>query len=151
MSHTALTYHIVIGTYKRQRVIIEQYETRLYRFIYDYLKKREVRVRRIGGMPDHVHILCDIPAKYSLADIVRGLKTESSKYMGYSQCFPNWIKWAKGYGGFTVDASLREVRRQYIMRQKEHHKGITFEREYRELLIEYEYDGEEGILGDEDE
>ena len=35
-------------------------------------------VYRIGGMPDHVHILVDISAKNSLSDFVKKLKQESS-------------------------------------------------------------------------
>lgn len=29
--------------------------------------------------------------------------------------FPFWDRWAEGYGGFTVDASLREARKLHIM------------------------------------
>ena len=57
MSHTVLTYHIVLGTYKRMRVIVTNEERFLYRFIYEFLTKRDVVVRRIGGMPDHVRMV----------------------------------------------------------------------------------------------
>ncbi len=48
--------------------------------------------------------------------------------------FTDWSGWADGYGAFTVDASLREVRRQYIMNQRAHHQSIDFCDEYRTLL-----------------
>lgn len=104
--------------------------------LYDFMTKRGVFVWRIGGMPDHVHILCDIPAKYSLSETVKLLKSESSKFMAVNNHFYAWEGWGEGYSAFSVDASTREARRQYIMRQREHHATHSFEREHIELLHE---------------
>ena len=104
-------------------------------------------VRRIGGMPDHVHILCDIPSKIAVADFVKLLKSESSKFMRINPHFPVWTGWAEGYGGFTIDASAREARIKYIMNQKQHHARVCFADEYRQLLTEACID-DENILGD---
>ncbi|MBD5192977.1 MAG: IS200/IS605 family transposase [Bacteroidales bacterium] len=150
MSHTALTYHIVLGTYKRMRVIVTNEERFLYRFIYEFLTKRDVVVRRIGGMPDHVHILCDVPAKYALADLVRTLKSESSKYARCSQYLKFWEGWSVGYGAFTVGVGQREACCRYIMNQKSHHSSRSFEDEYRELLHDAGLSDNTTILGDED-
>lgn len=89
MSHIALTYHIVIGTYHREYVISEDHEKELYKYIFDFTGKRDVLfIRRIGGMPDHVHILCDIPAKIAVADFIKLVKSESSKFMRVNPHFP---------------------------------------------------------------
>lgn len=150
MSHIALTYHIVIGTYHREYVISEDHEKELYKYIFDFAGKRGVFIRRIGGMPDHVHILCDIPATIAVADFIKLIKSESSKFMRVNPHFPLWKKWAPKYGAFTVDASSREVRRRYIMSQKEHHKRISFREEYRNFLREAGFPDGTPILGDED-
>lgn len=136
MSHTAFTYHLIFGTYRRLAVIDQDHEKELYKFIYRLSTERGVLIRRIGGMPDHVHILCDIPAKLAVADYVRIVKGETSKFMRANRNFPNWTAWAEGYGGFTVDASLREVRKNYIMNQKQHHATTSFDDEYAALLAE---------------
>lgn len=88
MSYTALTYHIVFGTYRRKNVININHERELYKYMYDFATERQVLVRRIGGMPDHVHIICDIPAKLAVADFVKLLKSESSKFMKINPHFP---------------------------------------------------------------
>ena len=85
-------------------------------------------------MPDHVHLLCDIPPKLALADFVRLLKCETSKFLTANEHFPCWNGWSEGYGAFTVDASMRETRRQYIMNQKEHHAVHSFQEELDELI-----------------
>ncbi|MBD5233758.1 MAG: IS200/IS605 family transposase [Bacteroidales bacterium] len=137
MSYTSLTYHIVFGTYSRYSTIPIAHESELYAFIYRFLTKREAKVWRIGGMPDHVHILCDIPAKYSVAEFVKTLKAEASKFLRTNQHFPNWYGWAEGYGAFTVEKSQMETRRQYIMNQKAHHGRLSFEDELSMLLQQY--------------
>ncbi len=150
MSHTALTYHIIFGTYRRESVIVESHEKELYKYIFDFAKERGVFVWRIGGMPDHIHILCDIPANMAVADFTKRLKGESSKFMKVNPHFPRWIRWAERYGAFTVDASLRETRRQYIMKQKEHHRNLSFADEYRLFLREAGFTEFSSVLGDEE-
>ena len=137
MSYTSLTYHIVISTYNRKQVITSRHERELYAFITSFSTARGVKIRRVGGMPDHVHILCDIPATIAVAEYVKVLKAETSKFMRANPDFPAWEKWAEGYGAFTVDADSREVRRQYIMNQKEHHTKATFDEEFRRILAAY--------------
>ncbi len=136
MSHTALTYHIIFGTYRRMSVIPIPHEKELYKYILHLSHEKDVIVRRIGGMPDHIHILCDIPAKLSVAEYVKVLKSETSKFLRINPHFPHWTKWSEGYAAFTVDSSSRETRRQYIINQKEHHSKIGFFDEFRSLLQE---------------
>ncbi|MDE6359071.1 MAG: IS200/IS605 family transposase [Duncaniella sp.] len=136
MSHTSLTYHIVFSTYRRMKVIDILHERELYKYIYDFSKNRGIFIRRIGGMPDHIHILCDIPAKIAVAEYVKLLKVETSKFLRVNPHFPQWVKWSEGYGAFTVDASLRETRVAYIMNQKSHHKCVNFDNEYNDMLVE---------------
>jgi len=42
--------------------------------------------------------------------------------------------WQSGYGIFSVSASQIETARRYIAGQEEHHRKISFQDEYRELL-----------------
>lgn len=149
MSHTSLTYHLIFGTYRRMNVINIDHERELYKFMYDFSMKRGVKVWRIGGMPDHVHFLCDIPPKLSVSDFVKLLKGESSKFMRVNKNFPLWNGWAEGYGGFSVDASLLEVRIRYIMNQKQHHGRVSFVDEYKDMLRSVGFPEDTPILGDE--
>lgn len=148
MSHISLTYHLVFSTYKRRQTIHIAHDRELYKFIYDFSVARNVRVWRIGGMPDHIHILCDIPPTQSVAGFVKLLKTESSKYMRANPHFPYWEKWAEGYGGFTVDSDSRVERIHYIMSQKTHHVVRSFMDEYRDMLRMRGFCDDTVILGE---
>ena len=92
---------------------------------------------QVGGRPDHIHILASMPKTMSLAEFVRTIKSNSSK----------WVKtldsmWQEGYGAFSVSASVLDKTAQYIKFQKAHHRDQTYVDEYKQFLDAYhvEYD-----------
>ena len=54
--------------------------------------------------------------------------------------------WQNGYGAFTVGKSEMSAIQKYIEQQKEHHRRMTFQEEYRELLREYGIEFDERYL-----
>ena len=136
MSFTKSVYHIVFGTKYRQPTIPIDIERKLYKILYDLMKSYGAFVYRIGGMPDHVHILVDITSKTALSDFVKHLKQESSYLLKKDSVFPNWNGWGEGYGAFTYSISEIPNVIEYINNQKEHHKKVSFIEEYRQWLIE---------------
>ena len=136
MSFTRFSYHLVFSTQNRQNTISIEGERFLYKILYDIMKNEGAYVYRIGGMPDHVHILVDIPANISVAKFVQKVKQESSFLAKQLPELPLWRGWAEGYGGFTYSLNEIEKIKHYIINQKEHHKRISFIDEYRAWLIE---------------
>ena len=57
MSYTILLYHIVIRTYNSEKVIDENYEKDLFAYILGFVKNKNSKLLRIGGMSDHLHLL----------------------------------------------------------------------------------------------
>ncbi len=96
----------------------------------------------IGGTADHVHLLMGLKATACLADVVRDLKANSSRWV-HDECGVGKFGWQEGYGAFTVSSSQLPVVREYISKQEEHHRKRSFEEEYVELLKRcgVEYDG----------
>ena len=140
MSYINVTYHIVFAPKYREAVINIEHERELYKFIFNFSEARGVKVWRIGGMPDHVHMLVEIPAKMAISDYMKLIKTESSKYMRSNRNFPLWKGWGEEYACVSVDASSRQVRIDYIRNQKEHHRKVSFTEEYEDFLREYGFD-----------
>lgn len=137
MSYCILYYHIVLSTYRRQQTINITNERKLYAYLYGTLRNMEATVLRIGGMPDHVHILAALPAKFSLSKVVQELKVNSSNWLKYNKEFPYWDHWSNGYAAFTIGRTELDIVRQYIINQKQHHVSEQFADEYRRLIIEY--------------
>ncbi len=126
MSFTKSLYHIVFSTKRRESTINTENETQLYAYIMGVICNIGGHLYRIGGMPDHIHILTSIPATKSLSDFVKTIKQSSSLWMRENLDFPLWNGLEDGYGAFTY--SQKEIPKivNYIKGQKEHHKHTSF-------------------------
>jgi hypothetical protein len=66
--------------------------------------------------------------------LIQVLKTHSSHWINQSGRVLGRFAWQTGYGAFSVSPSVVPRVATYIKRQREHHKQVTFEDEYRQLL-----------------
>jgi hypothetical protein len=55
------------------------------------------------------------------------------------QVLPDFA-WQSGYGIFSIGFSQMESLKKYIAGQEEHHRKISFQDEFRQLLKRYELD-----------
>jgi REP element-mobilizing transposase RayT len=69
-----------------------------------------------------------------VADIVRLIKTNSSKWLNEKPERQDRFEWQGGYGAFTVSESQLPAVRKYILSQEEHHKSKSFQEEFVEML-----------------
>jgi putative transposase len=56
--------------------------------------------------------------------------------------------WQGGYGAFSVSQSAVEEVREYIRNQREHHKRLSFQDEFRAFLKRYEIEFDERYVWD---
>ncbi len=137
MSYTHLLYHIVFRTKRSQKVIVEEHERELYRYMYGFIRGKGCLLYRINGMPDHIHLLVSLPPTFCVAEFVKGLKLSSHHYLKeHKSLFPHFEDWAVGYCALTYSANECEKIRQYIIKQKEHHRVHSFAEELASLLKE---------------
>ena len=136
MSYTNLLYHIVFATKERRQSILIQNERRVYALLHTILSKYGATTLRIGGMPDHVHILAILPPTISVAEFIQRLKRESSLAMGKDAILPDWRGWQDGYSAFTYSRHEEEKIVNYIKNQKEHHKKVSFMEEFKQWMQE---------------
>lgn len=135
-TYRQILYHIVFGTKYREPVIIEKNESELYRYIWGILKNKKCKLYRINGMPDHVHILCDLHPGVSLSSLIKDIKIATNVWIKESGLFPEFTNWQEGYGAFTCSVREKETIINYIKNQKEHHRKESFEQEFSKLLKE---------------
>jgi len=84
----------------------------------------------------------------SIADTMRDLKANSSKWIHEKNPALLAFAWQGGYAAFTVSPSQIEPLKNYLTRQEEHHRKQTFEDELRELLRRHEIEFDERYLWD---
>lgn len=127
-------YHLVFSTKDRASLITTELEERLYSFMGGIVRDLRCSLLSINGMPDHVHLLLRFRADLSISDLVRHIKSRSSKWIHESFPALAHFAWQEGYGGFTVSKSAVPSVEEYIRRQKEHHQHRDFDSEFKELL-----------------
>ena len=134
--------HIVFHTKTGGTTIAHDDEGSLYKYMAGIVNATGSHLIEIGGMPDHVHMLVSVTKTIALADLVRTIKAESSRWLQRYSPIYNQFAWQEGYGAFSVSASLKSKVIQYIRNQEHHHEKRTFAEEFKVFLDAYgiEYD-----------
>ena len=135
-TYTQIYYHIVFSTKNRDPSLIAARREALFRYVWGILKNKDCHLYRINGMDDHLHILTSLHPTLCLADLVKEIKTSTSKWMKEGNAFPRFDHWQDGYGAFSVSHRERDRVIDYIKNQQEHHRKTGFLEEYRQMLIE---------------
>jgi len=143
---TQIYYQIVFSTKERDRVLLANRRDDLFRYTWGILKNKECHLYRIGGVEDHVHILTSIHPTVALADLVKDIKTGTSKWIKTEGVFPDFTRWQDGYAAFTVSHSHKDEVIDYIKGQEIHHRQVSYTDELREFLIKHGVEFDEKYL-----
>ncbi len=135
-TYTQIYYHIIFSTREITPVLNVENHKELFGYIWGIIINKKCHLYRINGTLDHLHILCDLHPSICLADLVKSIKLAASKWIKENQVFPNFIGWQDGYGAFTLTIQEREVVREYIRNQQEHHQKMSFLDELKNLLVD---------------
>ena len=140
-THLSLHYHLVFSTKDRIGMIAPAWRDRLHAFLGGVVKQLDGIPEAIGGVADHVHLLIGLGAMHRLADVMREIKSVSSRWV-HDEIGVKLFSWQEGYGGFTVGAPQCPSVKQYIGQQEEHHRVKTYQEEYVDFLrrggVEYD-------------
>jgi putative transposase len=145
-SFTNLVYHIVFSTKNRQPLISDEIRALLYAYIGGIVRGQRGLLLEIGGMPDHVHLLARFRSDASVAEMVRLIKANSSKWMNERTEEPGLFQWQTGYGAFSVSESRVPTVRAYIQNQREHHARVSLRDELITLLKRHRIEFDERYL-----
>ena len=135
-TYTQIYYHIVFSTRGRAPVLLQSGRESLFRYVWGIIQKRRSRLYRINGTSDHLHILAALHPTVALADFVKEIKTGPSYWIKSNRVFPEFSNWQDGYGAFTHSRRDKDRLIEYIKRQEEHHRKLSFADELRALLVE---------------
>jgi len=147
-SLSSILIHLVFSTKTREPFITPAIETELYPNMAKTFRELKSPSLIIDGTSDHVHILFSMGRVIRVADLVEEVKTGSSKWIKTKGREFRNFHWQKGYGAFSIGQSNVMALKKYILGQKQHHRRITYQDEYRNLLQAYEIDYDERYVWD---
>jgi len=119
-------------------LLTDDIQPRVYGYIGETLNNKKHKCYIINGMPDHIHILFALNPSISISDVVRDIKRSSSLFINENKLITSKFSWQDGYGAFSYGKSQVQTLFSYIQRQKNHHRCMTFRKEYLEFLDRFE-------------
>src|SRR5262249_52286188 len=95
--------HIVFST-KDRRPFLEEKAIRdeMHNYLGGICNNVGCPILRVGGVADHVHLLCRFGRTITVADLVQELKRESSKWVKTKSATLRDFHWQNGYGAFSL-------------------------------------------------
>jgi REP element-mobilizing transposase RayT len=141
-TYTQIYIMVVFSVSGRQNLIGTSWRDELYKYITGIIKSQNQKLITINSVSDHIHILLGLKPDIALSDLVRLIKSNSSKFINEKKFIRGKFNWQEGFGAFSYSHSQLSTVIKYIENQESHHKKRTFKEEYLELLEKYsvEYD-----------
>ena len=123
LAHTTWNckYHIVFAPKYRRRVIYGEIRVEIGKIIRMLCERKGITIIEAELCPDHVHMLVEIPPKYSVADIVGYIKGKSSlmifdRHANFKYKYGNRHFWCRGYYVDTGGKNAKKIE-EYIRQQ----------------------------------
>ncbi len=130
--------HIVFSTKGRRPLLTDKNLcNRLHAYLAGTCRNLKCPALIIGGVEDHVHILCRYGKTIEVAELLRELKRSSSVWVKEQDKRLSDFQWQAGYGAFSVSPSHLPALTEYIANQEEHHATESFQDEFRRLCKRY--------------
>jgi putative transposase len=131
-SKAEIFLHLVWATRLREPRITGEWERTVHRCIEAEARRLGCVVLALNGMPDHLHLLVEIPTKLSAAELAQQVKGVSSRLLNEQLPLHDAFRWQEAYGAFSVSRSHLKRVIAYVETQKEHHQAGSVWAEWEE-------------------
>ena len=125
LSHTTwkCQYHIVFAPKYRRKVIYGKLKADIGAILRELCERKHVNIIEAHAMPDHIHMLVEIPPNQRISDFMGYLKGKSTmiifeRYSNLKYKYGNRHFWCRGYYVDTVGRN-KKVIAEYIRNQLE--------------------------------
>jgi hypothetical protein len=103
-----------------------------------------------GGIENHVHLMLKIHPSFAIADTVKLIKGNSSRWINKNHKISGRFEWQRGYGVFSVSESMSDTLKRYIENRQQHHQQQSFEGEYLTILRKHRVEFDERYVFDDE-
>jgi REP element-mobilizing transposase RayT len=148
-SLSAVYIHLVFSTKERRPFLRDKViQESLHAYLGAVSKQIECPPLKVGGVEDHVHLVCRLARTITQAEWVKELKRVSSIWI--KEQSPEYVdfQWQGGYAAFSVSQSNLPEVSEYIARQESHHRKMSFQDELRALLRKHNLEWDERYAWD---
>lgn len=132
-----LYVHIVFHIKTTSPTIKTEHLERLHEYIGQLVNTTGCKVIRVGGINDHVHAVCLLSKDVTVSHLIEELKRNSSRWIKTLDSRYANFAWQGGYAAFSISQSVVEKTIEYVSKQEEHHRQMSFNDEYIHFLELY--------------
>ena len=129
LAHTSwkCQYHIVFAPKYRRKAIYGKLKREIGAILRELCERKHVRIIEAHAMPDHIHMLVEIPPNQRVSDFMGYLKGKSTmiifeRFSNLKYKYGNRHFWCRGYYVSTVGGNKEGIAK-YI-REQEHEDQI---------------------------
>ncbi len=133
-SYSICYTHFVFTTLNRDPVLNKEIRILLSGYFDQYSKEKKIYQKINFVNQEHVHMLINLPTNLSVEKVIQLYKGSSSYWINNQKFLGDKFYWERGYGVFFVSGYNVEMVSRYIAKQEEHHKKISCEEEFKNLL-----------------
>jgi len=119
-------------------IIKEDFREELQKYMAGIIKHKNQKLPAIYCMQDHTHIFLSLKPGISISDLVRDIKSNTTLFINEKKWVAGAFSWQEGFGAFSYHKSQAKQIVNYILRQPDHHRKISFREEYLNFLREFE-------------
>ena len=139
--------HAVFSTKNREPLLRDpDIRDKLHAYVTGICKNIGSNALMVSGTENHIHVLISLSRKSSISEVIGKVKSNSTNWMKSN--YIDKFRWQSGYGAFSVSKSKECEVIEYIKKQLEHHRKISFEDEFRKLLEKHGIDYDEKYIWD---
>jgi REP element-mobilizing transposase RayT len=136
-TYTQIYIQVVFAVASRQNFLSKEHKEELHKYITGIARNKNQKLIAINSMPDHIHILLGLKPDIALSDLVRDIKSDSTKFIQGRGWIRGRFNWQEGFGAFSYSHSQLDAVIRYIQNQEAHHQRRSFKDEYLELLKKF--------------
>jgi REP element-mobilizing transposase RayT len=138
--------HVVFSTKDRRPTIGAEIRGELGLYLAGIARNKGCQPVIQCATADHVHCLIGLDSQTTVANLIRDLKANSSRWLNKRLAGQTVFAWQNGYGAFSVSKSNLELVKEYVATQEEHHRKMTFQQELLALLKKHDIPYDEKYL-----
>lgn len=145
------TYHqiyiqTVFAVKHREAIILPEFKHALLGQIGQIINNNGHKTLIINGVSDHVHCFFGLNPKQALSDLMRDVKSNSSRRLNDQRILKHRFEWQEGFGAFSYGKSQVDSVYKYVLNQEKHHAKRSFREEYLDFLQKFEIEHDEKYI-----
>jgi REP element-mobilizing transposase RayT len=130
--------HLILITKNRYPFITATHRIRIEKYITGIVNNSASKLYAIYANPEHVHFLVSRSPKISEETLMEKVAESSQRFINENKLCNGTFVWQDTASAFSVSKSDVDKVCKYILNQPEHHKKVSFQKEYEDFIKFYQ-------------